>query len=230
MRRRKLIALAAVITVVEASSAVDLVTNGSFESGDFKNDNVKSRPEIMLISPGMTNITGWEVSGSQQGVHWIEPLPDYQPTIPDGVRVLDLGGAPSISEITTTVPTVTGRRYILSFTAFKGAAANSGSVSIGSLTAAPFEGGEEEFELYELPFIATSDSSKLSFRVTRSNGNGPVIDNVAVHALSLNCDVDVDDIRRGRNFRHCLSSAGFGDPFPVPAPTPPQPVSSPDAP
>jgi len=59
-----------VLLLASTQAHADLVTNGSFEISKFNSDDTVPGPDLMLISPRMTNITGWTGSGSA-GVQWI---------------------------------------------------------------------------------------------------------------------------------------------------------------
>jgi len=182
-------ALAAVATTALSFQAnANLVSNGSFELGEFNNIDGDPRPEVMLVTPGMPNIFGWTIVG-EQGVHWL----DYGPAnTTDGGRSLDLQGnnPPVLSSVSTTFSTQSGSSYRLSFDAFTGNVLNSATVSVGSLIGQAFTGGgpaptfpfASHFAHYTYRFDATDSLSTLLFQVSSSDGFGPVIDNVVVTA------------------------------------------------
>jgi len=186
---RTIVFLAAAIAMLSVQANANLIDNGSFELGDFNNTDSDPRPEIMLVTPGMSNIPGWTVAGSN-GVHWI----DYGPgNTTDGRYALDLQGEnpPGFSSIETTFSTHSGQSYVLDFDAFTGNNVNSANVSVGSLLDQSFTGGGpavvppfiDSFTHYTYDFIAIDSTSTLLFRVVNSDGFGPVIDNVVVTAV-----------------------------------------------
>jgi|LGVF01.1.fsa_nt_gb hypothetical protein len=189
MKKQVLAILGAVfLTFASTQAQGSLITNGSFEIGDYNNNDSDPRPDIMLITPGMDNITAWNVTGSQ-GVHWLLfPLG----VTTDGTYAVDMQGEypPPLSSLWTEFATTAGASYILSFDAFTGNSINTATVSVGSLIDQPFTGGgpgsletgtaDALFSHYEYAFTAMSTFSRLTFQVTSTDGFGPVIDNVSV--------------------------------------------------
>ncbi|EXI70739.1 MAG: hypothetical protein AW07_03869 [Candidatus Accumulibacter sp. SK-11] len=187
---RASILLAAAMAALSFQANANLIANGSFELGDFNNTDADPRPDIMLVTPGMPNISGWTVVGSN-GVHWMDLGPG---NTTDGRYALDLQGEnPSgeFSSISTAFSTQPGQSYILAFDAFTGNIVNSASVSVGSLIDLAFTGGSPAFAPpftnyfthYTYGFNATGSTSTLLFRVVSSDGFGPSIDNVVVTAV-----------------------------------------------
>lgn len=184
---RLLIALSSMVLgfCCSAHASTNLVVNGSFEFGDYNNDDADPRPDYMLITTGMTNITGWSVDGDN-GVHWQLLPPD---TTTDGLYAVDLigenppGEFPTLSQSISTVP---GWTYELSFDAFAGDLPNVAKVSIGTLENQTFSGGwpgtlePSSFDRLTYLFTATEAISTLQFQVVSSDGYGPVIDNVSI--------------------------------------------------
>jgi len=182
--------LAVVIAMLSIQANANLISNGSFELGDFNNTDADPRPDIMLVTPGMSNILGWTVVGSK-GVHWV----DYGPgNTTDGRYAVDLQGENppgELSSISTTFSTQAGESYVLAFDAFTGNIVNAATVSVGSLIDQAFTGGGPApappytnfFTHYTYGFSATDRTSTLLFRVVSSDGFGPVIDNVVVTSV-----------------------------------------------
>ena len=88
---------------------------GSFELGNFVDGGgipYSRGPGYMGIAPGdNATITGWTVGGPGDGVDWlIEPL--FQAD--SGIHAVDLQHLTN-SSIMTTIPTITGNDYYLSF-------------------------------------------------------------------------------------------------------------------
>jgi hypothetical protein len=135
----------------------------------------------------MTNIVGWSVGGVK-GVHWTRS--SVQNTT-DGDRAIDLQGldGPPFSSLSTTIPTIPGAPYSLSFDSSPGNTPNSAVVSCGSLTNQSFSGvvnplGQPSvFTHYNFTFTALSSATTVLFQVTDSDGYGPVIDRVSVESL-----------------------------------------------
>jgi Protein of unknown function (DUF642) len=178
--------MAAAILLGPCIANANLIPNGSFELGGYNNADADPRPEIMLVSPGMTNITGWSVQGPG-GVHWIEGADQAS----DGSLSIDLQGlvASPLSSMSTTFATNIGQQYRLTFDTFAGRTRNRGVVSVGNLQDQELLGPlkEDDVPVYGSSshlFLATAATSTLTFRVTSSaNGYGPVIDNIAVVAV-----------------------------------------------
>src|SRR5215470_7730674 len=63
---------------LSASADVSLIDQtygvgaGSFELGNFNNTDVDSRPELMRLFSGVTNITGWTITGGTLGGDWLD--------------------------------------------------------------------------------------------------------------------------------------------------------------
>ena len=184
---------AVLLTFVSTQAQGSLITNGSFEFGDYHNNDADNRPNVMLITPGMDNITGWNVTGSL-GVHWVSYLPGMTT---EGTHAVDLQGnyPPPLSSFWTEFATTEGDSHVLSFDAFTGCQINTATVSVGSLSDQPFTGGgpgslltgtaDTLFSHYEYTFTAVSNTSRLTFQVASTDGYGPVIDNVRVSAVPI---------------------------------------------
>jgi len=178
--------MAAAICLGPCIASANLIQNGSFELGNYNNADADPRPEIMLVTPAMTSMTRWTIQGPG-GVHWIEGADQAS----HGNYSVDLQGlvANPLSSISTTFNTNIGQQYRLTFDTFAGRTENLGTVSVGTLQNEELEG---PLKVADIPvygsfshlFVATAETSTLTFRVTRStNGYGPVIDNVAVTAV-----------------------------------------------
>lgn len=187
---RAYIILAAAMATLSFQANANIIANGSFELGDFNNTDTDPRPEIMRITPGMPNISGWSVVGSK-GVHWMDLGPG---NTTDGRYALDLQGENppgEFSSISTDFSTQPGQSYILAFDAFTGNIVKSATVSVGSLINQKFSGGgpafvppfTNYFTHYVYGFNATGSTSTLLFHVVNSDGFGPSIDNVVVTSL-----------------------------------------------
>ena len=201
MKKQVLAILGAVfLTFASTQAQGSLITNGSFELGDYNNNDADNRPDIMLITPGMDNITGWNVTGAL-GVHWnSHPLG----VTTDGTHAVDLQGENPpglLSSFWTEFATTEGASYVLSFDAFTGNSINTATVSVGSLIDQSFTGGgpgcpltgtaDTLFSHYQYAFTAVSTTSRLTFQVSSTDGFGPVIDNVSVATIN---DSDSDGV------------------------------------
>ncbi len=94
----------AILNIID-NDGVNLIVNGSFETGANPNQGVG------LISPdaGSSAITGWTVTRGQidyNGRYW---------QAADGGRSLDLNGSPGVGGIAQTFNTVIGKRYRVNF-------------------------------------------------------------------------------------------------------------------
>ena len=158
---------------------------GSFEPGTFVNNGV-SGYTYMSLPPGATTITGWTVGGPGDGVDWLLS-PSFR--VDTGVHAVDLRLG-TASSIATTIPTVVGSIYRLSF----GAASvvngnNTGIVSAGSLLNEPFTApfsaafSSQTFQPLSFLFTALGPTTTIQFTATGSSAPGyygPAIDTVNV--------------------------------------------------
>jgi len=159
----------------------NLISNGSFEFGTFD-----SAP-FDTLGPGNTNITGWTVGGDS--VDWVGSL--WTPE--DGRRSVDLSGN-SAGSITTTIATVSGQGYDLSFylagNPDGGPTVKTAFVTIGGGGPVPFlfdttgtSRSNMGWTLENLGFVATGASTSVTFASGDATPYGPVVDNVAVNAV-----------------------------------------------
>ena len=139
----------------------------------------------MLVTPPMTNITGWTVVGDR-GVDWMNST---EQTTTHGNKAIDLQGRNppgQLSSMWTMFPTSLGAQYLLQFDSFAGNRQNQALVSCGSLTNQRFSGPtspggtQSVFAQFTYAFTATSTNSTLLFTVASTDGYGPVVDNVYV--------------------------------------------------
>jgi hypothetical protein len=163
---------------------------GSFELGAF----VANSEGYMALAPGSNTIIGWTVGGPGDGVDWLSSAVYRSDT---GVRSVDLQHL-SKSSISTTIPTISGMTYALSF----GAAAITGADSTGTVTAgsfsqaftAPFSDSysTQVFGRFSMQFIATGASTTITFLATGPvlpicsalvRCYGPIIDSVVVQSI-----------------------------------------------
>ena len=95
-----------------SAHAVNIIVNGSFESGNF----IPNVNTSMQLNPGDTNLTGWTITG--RDIIWIDSASNFNIVAPDGVKSVDLTGYPNgapYATISQTVSTIIGAKYSLSF-------------------------------------------------------------------------------------------------------------------
>ena len=165
--------------------AQNLLTNGSFETGDY------SGGDFEHIPAGASDITGWTVGGD--GVDWHN---DGEMQFPqDGLLVVDLnasdGDSGSISQIFSTVA---GQDYSLTFylcgpnpssTSFPDPREVQVDVAgIQQIFSAPASPNQNlVWEQKQLNFTAAGSSTTLAFSTVVPTGFwGPTLDNVSVTA------------------------------------------------
>lgn len=172
------------VTTVAGPAWANLVANGSFETGSYSANGAG----FMRLASGSTTISGWTVGG-QSGLDWLSsPL---HGTL-SGSKSVNLKGTTggTFGEISTTISTVSGGMYTITFGAYGGQQTNTGSVSAGDLVDQLFTAAgtpsvaSPQFATYQFQFRALGSSTTLSFRSSTSNGFGPVIDDVVVEALA----------------------------------------------
>ena len=175
------------IAPVQAANLIDTtygVGAGSFELGNFINNG----SDFMALAPGdSTTLTGWTVGGPGDGVDW-QTKPAYNPDT--GIYSLDLQHFLA-SSIFTTIPTVIGNIYELSFTtATVTPFTIQGSVSAGSLVNQPFTAipsnnlTTQTFTPFTFQFTAINSTTIIQFASTGPNtAYGPAIDSVSVELV-----------------------------------------------
>lgn len=159
---------------------------GSFELGNFVNNGI----DFMSLAPGATTITGWTVGGPGGGIDWLT-TPGWGADTGSKSVDLQLYGNNSIS---TSIPTITGNVYSLSFGAAANTAyiTNTGVVSAGSLVNHVFTAAfsnnfsNQSFTPSTFLFNATGPTTTITFQGTGLNTQyGPVIDSVSVSAVPV---------------------------------------------
>ena len=165
---------------------------GSFELGTFVNGGgfPFGGPDFMGVAPGDgTTITGWTVGGPGDGVNWLT-LPTYG--VDSGIYAVDLQHLSS-SSIATSIPTVAGNVYELSFSAAAVSGySNTGTVSAGSLVNQPFTApfsnavSTQIYTPFTFLFTATGPTTTIEFAATGPNtAYGPVVDSVSVIGIEF---------------------------------------------
>ena len=132
------------------ATAINLISNGSFESGS----NGAALGDWVMEAPGSTDITGWSVVSTN--IDWVNGFW----LAADGTHSLDLNGNLGPSGVAQTIATVPGQLYHLSFSF-------SGNPNLGT------ERGIAGDLLASLSVSAGPVSNEFAFDVlpTQSNAN-----------------------------------------------------------
>jgi uncharacterized protein (TIGR03437 family) len=167
---------------IPASNSVNLLVNGSFETGPA----IPGGSSYLTLSGGSTAVTGWRVTGST--VDYIGP----SWKVSDGIRAIDLDGAFSTGGIQQTFSTITGRTYLVTFDL---SGNPDGPPQIKQVRVA-VDGFNQDFPFdtqgqtrstltwqnKSFTFVASGTTATLSFLSLSSSGNsfGALIDKVSV--------------------------------------------------
>lgn len=159
---------------------------GSFELGAYS-QNSGNAGNYMRLAANSTTIIGWMVGGPD-GVDWVTG-----PSNPgaEGAHAVDLAGvghvqASSFGWISTTIPTVVGFDYVISFESYiLGSDPVTGRLTAGNLDQVFSSTGISDpsapvYTPFQYTFTALSPSTVITFETSTSGGFGPVIDNVIV--------------------------------------------------
>lgn len=156
---------------------------GSFELGVYAGD-----PEtgFMRLPSEATTIVGWVLGNAGGGVDW---LSQPQCKAASGNLSVDLVGVMPGSGLSTTIPTISGAVYRISFQTYGPNEGTSGRVTAGSLNEvfdAPGTSGSANatYKKYEFTFTANASSTTVTFVPNFTYGFGPVIDDVSVEATA----------------------------------------------
>jgi choice-of-anchor C domain-containing protein len=189
MMKTRLLGTVAALALLSASpafAAVNLISNGSFEFGT----NDAAFPGFSTIPASGGSINDWLIGGS---VDWINGYWQAQ----DGTHSVDLNGT-SIGNLQQTIATVAGQAYTLTFYVSGNpdngagsptllASAGDTTMNFGySIFIPPNSRSEMNWDLRSLNFVATGESTIISFASTTPEGNccyGIALDNVAVSAV-----------------------------------------------
>lgn len=134
------------------SFALNLVTNGDFETGDF---------------------TGWTTSGAYISV---------QPNGFDGLYAANLGTFGELGYLTqSNIPTIPGENYQLSYAlSSSGGVVNQFEASVnGNTLVASLNGGTHPYEIFSFDFIADSVFTELIF-AERNDPGAFLLDNISI--------------------------------------------------
>ena len=170
-----------------------IVTNGSFEAGNFTGVNPNSAPGATQLFTGATNITGWTVVNAE--LAWLQNGNPYGVVASDGIRNLDLTGyhdASPYGGVSQTIATTTGSVYNLSFDigtyagTSSGVTASAGAVSQNFIFTALGGGASYQYGTQSFNFTAGAGASTLITLTgsSTSSGNNLGLDNVKVTLVS----------------------------------------------
>lgn len=172
-----------------ADTTLNLVSNGSFETGPAPGD-------YLPLDPGSTAIAGWTVTRGQ-----IDYVGIWQSF--DGVRSVDLDGTPGFGGIGQTIATTPGVEYRVSF-AMAGNSHGLPEPKVLKVTAAgqsavfSFDASLTSFasmgwQRKTWKFVATGTTAFLEFFSldTEDGRYGPALDSVAVRAVPATLDSSV---------------------------------------
>ena len=147
-----------------------LLTNGSFEDGNFVPDPAHPGDDTMSLAVGATDMTGWTVQIAP--LAWIGPFNPFGLSASDGSFFLDLSGyhdsSPFAGVLQASIPTTIGTTYRLTFdigtdTRYDSAAV--GIVATAGIYTAPFLStpvGLNQWEEFTFDFVATSATTTIS--------------------------------------------------------------------
>jgi choice-of-anchor C domain-containing protein len=192
--KKKLLSIAVASAIfaasAPASAAVNLLTNGSFEDGQYGGGPYQT------LNGGSTVITGWTVGGAS--IDWIN---GYWPSGPAaGNFSLDMNGL-GLGSISQTFNTTAGQKYQVTFLM---AGNPDGGPAVKTLDVSTLSGGTQTFSFdttgrslatmgwtqYSFMFTATGASDTITFLSTSCCGSGafpaaygPALDLVTVSAV-----------------------------------------------
>ena len=184
---KRFCAVAAVVFGIGFASHANLLTNGSFESGNF----IPDANDTMSLLLGATDMTGWTVENA--ALAWIGPSNPFSLSASDGGYFLDLTGyhdsAPS-GGVQQTIATTIGQEYELTFDLGTDPVYNTEPVSIqvtagsdsDTFTSTPLN--PNQWQSFSFDFTATSSSTTISLDGQASTGQKYVgLDNVSVQVI-----------------------------------------------
>lgn len=182
------IVISLALTTLAVISHANLISNGSFESGNF----VPNGDDTMALGVGATDITGWTVI--DDSIAWIGPMNPFNGyAASDGGYCLDLTGYSSGSPyggVEQSFATTIGQIYNVQVDL--GAHASYTSISCLKLiaagqetilTAVPPTSGGQTWEHHSWNFMATSTTTNLQLVGFLSSQNDIGVDNVVVTAV-----------------------------------------------
>jgi choice-of-anchor C domain-containing protein len=168
------------LATVGASSAyaVELVTNGSFESGVIGNDTYQ------VVGAGDTFLTGWTVGGTSVDVtsgpnRWVAR---------DGNQSVDIAGTPGPASLSQTLAT-SATQYVVKFSLSANQEGNDGpqgkdvKVTFGSNTVTLTGINNPTWTDYSYVWTGDAGSTLLDFTTLNNGFYGTLIDSVSVQAV-----------------------------------------------
>jgi len=179
--------LAAAVLGVGLPAYANLLTNGSFEFGNFVPDG----NDTMSLAAGATDMTGWTVENA--ALAWIGPANPFSLTASDGSYFLDLTGyhddAP-YAGVQQTISTTIGAQYQLSFDLGTDPTYDAAAVSVvvtggaGPTTFTSNPLSANQWQTFQYDFTATSASTTIELDGQASTNQKYIgLDNVSVVAI-----------------------------------------------
>ncbi len=192
MNYKLILALMSIIGTTRAQNLID--TTYGEGAGSFELPGFATADGYITLADGSTAITGWTVD--QAALDWVAPA-YWNPS--DGIFSLDLNGFFVAGGIHTTIPTIPGTSYGVSFDLAGFVATGSPSnpksveVSVGTSTKSfsmpvPTVTGQKPITVnwtqHRFDFVASTTSSTLSFRsLVPGDASGLLLDNVSVQKV-----------------------------------------------
>lgn len=177
--QKHLLRVAFVVAACAVPGMADIVANGGFETSSCVSD-----PNYVTVTPNGC-ISSWIVQPDS-----VDYIKGYW-TPQAGSYSIDLSGSSSGS-ISQALTTVVGQRYALSFWVAGNPdqqGVQTGSVSVGG-AATPFSfdttgwsRSNMGWTQHNLSFVATTNSTILTFASTTGGAYGPALDSVSVNAV-----------------------------------------------
>lgn len=154
----------------------NLITNPSFESGDFGGHDGR---DVEFVYPGSSDITGWTVIGASGAyIDWIGPTNPFGLTASQGGYFLDLTGDNSwtpLAGVQQSFSTTPGAQYSLSFDLGSSSSFSGGQVSVAvsvgnqsNVTFTSTNNGSQTnlWQTETLDFTAAGDTTTLTIQGT----------------------------------------------------------------
>ena len=104
-----------ILVAFGGAAQANLITNGSFETGNFSPVDMN---DTVSLPAGSTNITGWTVIGQSGSLVWIGPSNPFGLTATNGDYFLDLqgySGSPPYGGVSQSLTTTPGATYLVTF-------------------------------------------------------------------------------------------------------------------
>lgn len=183
---RTLVTLFCLLFLSAGNVWANLITNGSFELGDYSGNNGSWE----RLAAGDTRLTGWTIGGL--GVDWhntYELHPSYNGNPAERMIDLNLDGGGATGTISQTINTTLNSHYLLTFSMaspFEGVSLNIHGAGVYDYALFCFETGTPlVWENKWIDFYATGSQTIITF--SSLNGDsywGPVLDNIVLEEMN----------------------------------------------